>query len=548
MTKIALLTLAILGAALPAAWSAREKAAARRITAAGISAHVRFLADDLLEGRAPASRGSELAMRYIATEYERLGLEPAGDNGGWLQKFDIVGVTPSPVVPMTFSANGKTLALKPGTESVLAAGSQAESLAVKDADVIFVGYGITAPEQKWDDYQGVDVRGKVVLVMNNDPEADPKLFGGNTRLYYGRWTYKYEEAARHGAAGVIIIHTEHSAGYPWQVVQSSWGGEQFELPAHGEPRLQLRMWATEESSRAIAKLGGKDLDALRAAAEKRGFAAVPLGVKLSAAVKAKLSRVSTANVLGRLPGSDPKLKDQVVVVSAHHDHLGMHPGMKGDNIYNGALDNGTGIAAMLQLADALGSLTPRPKRSIVFAAVGAEESGLLGSQYFCEHPIVPAGRIAANLNIDGIDIWGRASDVGFIGLGKSTLDDVVVGVAKAQGRTVTGDEQPDKGSFYRSDQFNFAKIGVPAIYLEAGVRYPGHDADWGRALHETYTKERYHQPSDQIDATWKLEGAIEDVQLMAVALLRVADGVKLPEWHIGDEFEAARKTALQSTH
>ena len=548
MTKIVLLTIAAVATALPAAWSAREKAAARRITAAGLAAHVRFLADDLLEGRAPASRGSELAMRYIATEYERIGLEPAGDDGGWLQKFDIVGVTPSPIQPMTFSANGKTLVLKPGSESVLAAGSQTESMAVKDADVIFVGYGITAPEQKWDDYRDIDVRGKVVMVMNNDPEADPKLFGGNTRLYYGRWTYKYEEAARHGAAGVIIIHTEHSAGYPWQVVQSSWGGEQFELPANGEPRLQLRMWATEDSSRAIAKLGGRDLDELRRAAEKRDFKAVSLGVKLSAAIKAKLSRVHTANVLGRLNGSDPKLKDQVVVVSAHHDHLGMHIGMKGDNIYNGALDNGTGVSAMLELADALASVTPRPKRSIVFAAVGAEESGLLGSQYFCEHPIVPAGRIAANLNIDGVDIWGPASDIGFIGLGKSSLDDIVINVAKAQGRTVTGDEQPDKGSFYRSDQFNFAKIGVPAIYLEAGVRYPGHDAEWGRALHETYTKERYHQPSDQIDNTWKLEGAIEDVQLMAVSLLRVADSAKLPEWHAGDEFEAARKAALKSVH
>ena len=534
-------------AALPAAFSPREKSAARHVSAGALAAHIRFLADDLLEGRAPGSRGGELAMRYIAAQYERLGLKPIGDDGGYLQRFDIVGMKSEVTTPITVAAPGKKpLVLQPLVDSVVDAGRQEPALAVRDADVVFVGYGITAPEEKWDDFKDVDVRGKVLVVMNNDPEDDPALFAGKTRLYYGRWDYKYAEAARHGAAGVIIIHTDHSASYPWHVVQSSWTGPQFELPAKpSEPRVTLKMWATEDACRRLVALGGQDLDALRRAAERRDFRPVALGVKLSAAIKVALTRTRTANVVARLPGSDPKLASEAVVVSAHHDHLGMRDG-KGDVIYNGAQDNASGVAALLDMAEALSSLQPRPKRSIVFAAVAAEESGLLGSQYFCEHPPVAPGRMAANLNVDGLDIWGKTTDIGYIGLGKSSLDDVVTAVARAQGRQVTGDDRPDKGGFYRSDQFNFAKIGVPAIYLKAGVRLAGHDAAWGRALHEKYNDERYHQPSDQIDATWNLDGAVEDVQLMTVALMRIADAPKLPEWRHGDEFEAARLRALSA--
>ncbi|MDB4971387.1 MAG: peptidase [Myxococcales bacterium] len=546
MTKLVLLSILAVTAALPAAFSAREKAAAARISARTLSAHIGYLSDDLLEGRAPASRGSELAMRYIAAQYERLGLTPAGDDKGWLQHFDIVGLTSEVVTPITVTAGGKSLSIQPYAESVLAPGLQSEAMAIRDAEVVFVGYGITAPEQKWDDWKDVDVRGKVVMVMNNDPESDPQLFAGKTRLYYGRWDYKYAEAARHGAAGVIIIHTEPSAGYPWQVVQSSWSGQSFELPANGDPRVTLRMWTTEDASRRIAKLGGRDLDELRRSAEKREFKPVSLGVKLSAALKVKLEKVRTANVLGMLPGSDPKLKAEVVVVTAHHDHLGVRAAAKGsDKIFNGALDNASGVAAILNVAEAITAVEPRPKRSILFAAVAAEESGLLGSEYFCKHPVVAPGRMAANLNIDGLQIWGRASDIGFVGFGKSSLDDVVVGVARAQKREVTPDEMPEKGGFYRSDQFNFARIGVPAMYLKAGVRHPGHDAQWGKDLHEHFTKERYHQPSDQLDATWSFDGAVDDVQLMTVALMRIADAPKMPDWKRGDEFEAPRLKALK---
>ena len=545
MKPLALLGLAAATAAtatLPATWSAREKAAAKVVSANGLAAHVRFLADDLLEGRGPATRGSDLAMRYIAANFERLGLKPAGDNGGWLQSFDIVGMKGDVATPMTFSGGGKSFSLKNVEEGVMGPGEQKDAVAVKDAEVVFIGYGITAPEEKWDDYK-TDVKGKVVLLMNNDPERDPNMFGGKTRLYYGRWDYKYAEAARHGAAGVIIIHTEYSAGYPWQVVQTSWGGKSWELPQGSEPRLNLKMWATEEASKRIAALGGQDLDKLREAAESRDFKPVPLGVKMSAALSVKLEKSRTANVVGLLPGSDAKLKDELIVVSAHHDHLGKHEG-PGDQIYNGALDNASGVSAILQVAEAIATTDAAPKRSVLFAAVAAEEQGLLGSQYFCEHPTVPAGKIAANLNVDGINIWGKTSDIGYIGLGKSSLDDVVIAVAKSQGRTVNSDDQPEKGTFYRSDQFNFARIGVPAIYLKSGVHHPGHDAVWGRELHEKFTKTRYHQPSDQIDETWNLEGAVDDVRLMVVALLRVADAPKMPEWKKGDEFEAARKKAL----
>ncbi len=543
MKSLVLLAL-LTSVTLPAQWSAREKAAARVVNASTLAAHVRFLADDLLEGRAPATRGSDLAMKYIASSFERLGLKAAGDAGGWLQNFDIVGMKSDVTTPMTFAAGRKSLVLKPYDDSVVAPGEQKATVGIKDADVVFVGYGITAPEEKWDDYK-VDVHGKVVVVMNNDPERDPNMFGGKTRLYYGRWDYKYAEAARHGAAGVIIIHTEYSAGYPWQVVQSSWSGKNWELPQGSEPRVHLRMWATEDATKRLFALAGQDLDKLREAAESRDFQPVALGVKMSAGLAVKIERARTANVLAMLPGSDPKLASELVVVSAHHDHLGKHEGT-GDQIYNGALDNASGVSAILQIAEAIATSGTAPRRSLLFAAVAAEEQGLLGSEYLCEHPPVPAGKIAANLNIDGINIWGKTTDIGYVGLGKSSLDDVVVAVAKSQGRTVTPDDQPEKGAFYRSDQFSFAKIGVPAIYLSAGVRHPGHDVQWGRDLREQYIKTRYHQPSDQIDDTWNLEGAVEDVQLMVVALLRIADAPKLPEWKKGDEFEAARKKALAS--
>lgn len=534
---------------------AAEIAATSKIGARGLAAHIRFLADDLLEGRAPASRGDELAMRYVAAELERIGLQPYGDGAGaargYVQRFPLVSLRSRVVSAPVVRARGGEVKLRVGDDTVVVGGAQKASARLKDVPLVFVGFGITAPEEQWDDYAGVDVRGKAVVILNNDPSSDPKRFGGTTRLYYGRWDYKYAEAARHGAAAAIIVHTTPSAGYPWQVVQTSWSGTAFELPATGEPRLEARLWITEDRARDLLKKGGvaEPLEALTARAEQPGFRALPLDGKLSLELAVELQRVETGNVLGLLPGADPAVASELLVVTAHHDHLGRQleaapaHGAR-DDVYNGALDNASGVGALLTLAEALAEA--RPRRGVLFASVGAEESGLLGSAYLCAHPPVSPGKIAANLNIDGINIWGRTRDVTFIGLGKSSLDEVVRGVAAEQGRVVNPDQFPDRGSFYRSDQLNFARIGVPAIYLSNGVEFPGHDVAWGRARVDEYIKSRYHQPSDQIDASWSLDGAIEDLRLEAAALLRVANDPAMPTWRAGDEFEAARKRALES--
>jgi hypothetical protein len=523
--------------------SAPESAAAARLAPHDITPHVRFLADDLLEGRAPGSRGERLATRYIAAQMEAAGLAPGAEGGSFYQKVPLVGLSPKLPPTVTVTGAGKSVTLRVPSEVVVFSGTQEGEARVADAEVVFVGYGIVAPEYQWDDYKDVDLKGKVALVMNNDPESDPALFAGKTRLWYGRWDYKYLQAARKGAAAAIIIHTTPSAGYPWQVVESSNTGERFELPAGDEPRVRLKMWATEQASRQIATLGGKDLDALRAAAESRNARPVPLGVRLSLTVSSTVRRLEGENVIGVLPGSDARLKSEAVVFTAHHDHLGVRAPKDGDAIYNGALDNASGVALMLAMARAAAA-GPAPRRSLIFAAVTAEEQGLLGSEWYCRHPTVPPGRLAANINMDSVNNRGRTSDFGFVGYGKSSLDAVVDAVAAAQGRKVHGDPFPEKGAFYRSDQFNFAKIGVPAIFGRGGPTYVGRPADWGRQQQEEYERKRYHQPSDELDASWDLTGAVEDGQLLLVTGLRVANAPAVPSWKPGDEFEAARKRAL----
>jgi len=530
---------------IPPSWSGRERATAQLITADGLRAHTRFLADDLLEGRAPASRGGQLAVAYIHASLERLGLKPGAPDGTFLQTFPIIGLDSKvSTAPALLGPKGPlSPGLIPGDNFIITAGSQAPSASVKEAEVVFVGYGITAPEQAWDDYAGLDVHGKIVLVMNNDPEQDPSLFGGKTRLYYGRWTYKYEEAARHGAAGAIIIHTTPSAGYPWQVVQTSWSGEDFELPTEGEPRVALKMWMTDELAKRAVGLAGQDLDALRAKAMVRGFRAIPLGLKLTVGIQTRVRRLNTANVLAVLPGTDPKLRDEMVVFSAHHDHLGIKLAKGGDSIYNGALDNASGVAAILTAAEALVRATPGPRRSVLFAAVGGEESGLLGSEYLARHPPVSTGRLAANINIDCINIFGRTRDVEAIGLAKSNLDELVTAAVHSQNRVVVPDQFPDRGSFYRSDQLNFARIGVPAVYLKGGLDFVGRAPGWGREHVDEYIRTRYHQPSDELGADWDFDGAVDDVRLLTIIALRIADQPSLPAWRKGDEFEAARLRA-----
>ncbi len=542
---VATLTAAGLALIQPAVLTTEEKRAAETIQAHRLRADIRFLSSDLLEGRAPATRGDRLARAYMVSRFEAIGLEPGAADGSWYQPVDLVGVTSA--CPDELQVNGPAGSerLRFLDDYVAFSGLQAKEARIDDAEIVFVGYGIVAPEYDWDDYKGADLRGKVLLFMNNDPESDPDLFEGKKRLYYGRWDYKYAVAASRGASGAIIIHTPPSASYGWQVVQSSWTGEQMELPDEGQPRLQIKSWVTEEASRRIVRLGGKDLDALRASAESRSFRPVPLGVRLSLVLANEIQRRSSANVIGRLPGSDPTLARQAVLYTAHHDHLGLREGPDGAPvIYNGALDNASGLATMLAIAEAFVALPQRPPRSLLFASVTAEEQGLLGSEMLARQPPVPAGRLAAAINIDGVNIWGRARDVPVIGLGKSSLDEWIHAIAETQGRIVVPEAFPEKGSYYRSDHFNFARIGVPAAYIDTGTDVRGRPAGWGRERQEAWEAAHYHQPSDDLTPDWDLAGAVEDARLLLYLGLKVAEATVLPSWTPGDEFEAARQKAL----
>ena len=518
------------------------------INEASIRGHVRFLADDLLEGRGPGSRGDQVTQLYIATQFEALGLQPAAGNKEWLQPFPLVGVRTIAPPNVVFKNEGKTVSLKSVEDFMSTIGRPAEKARLQDAELVFVGYGIEAPEYDWDDYKGVDLTGKVLVMMNNDPASDPELFEGRRRLYYGRWDYKYEIAAQKGAAGAIIIHTTPSAGYPWQVIQTSWSGEEFELLGNNGKRLELKGWGTEKGLREVVKMSGFDLDDLREQAESRDFRPIPLGTTLSIELEGVVRKQNTANVLGLLPGSDPEASDEVLIYMAHHDHLGMgvERDLRGDNIYNGAVDNATGIAALLTMARAYSQMDPPPKRSILFAAVGAEEQGLLGSRFFAENPTLHPGKMAAVINMDGTNIIGRTHDVNVIGYGKSNLDAIVVAVAKTQKRIVTPDHFPDRGYYYRSDQFSLAKIGVPGVYLHSGIEVVGKPAGWGKQQLDKWVEKIYHQPSDEYSKDWDLSGALEDTRLLYEVGRRIANQANMPAWTAGDEFEAARKKAIES--
>ena len=529
-------------ATLPAAI---EQAARSTITRAALEAPIRFLSSDLLEGRGPASRGDQLTRLYLQTRLEGMGYQPAFANGAWQQPFDIVAMKGQFPKSWSFQGRNERVDLAWREDYVAVSGLQSESVSIDDAELVFVGYGIQAPEFHWDDFKGMNLTGKILVMMNNDPDWDPNLFAGKRRLYYGRWTYKYESAARQGAAGAIIIHTTPSAGYPWQVVQASSGGEQFELPAGNEPRVKVRAWATEEAVRRLLKASGYDLQKLTAAARSRDFHPVPLGIRSSISFTNKLASLQTANVGGVLPGSDARLGAQVVVLSAHHDHFGIgEADASGDRIYHGAVDNASGCAQVLAVAQALAALPERPNRSVLALLVAGEERGLLGSKYYVEHPTFAPGRIAANINIDGGNIFGRTRDATSIALGKSSLDDIAARVAAAQGRVVKGDQFPDRGYYYRSDQFSFARIGVPALFFDDGMDFIGRPAGWGREQREQWELHKYHQPSDRLDGSWNFDGMIEDAQLVMLSTWLIAQADALPTWKPGDEFEAARKQAL----
>jgi Zn-dependent M28 family amino/carboxypeptidase len=519
--------------------------AEQQINAPTLRSAIAFLSDDLLEGRGPASRGDQLARKWIATQFEALGLQPGGANGSWEQPVPMIGVKSEAPAAWSFHTRTGNVDLKWWDEYIAFSGVQEPSAALANAELVFVGYGIQAPEYQWDDFKGMDLKGKVLVIMNNDPDWDDALFAGKTRLYYGRWMYKYESAARQGAAGAIIIHTTPSAGYPFQVVQTSNSSERFGLPAEGEPRVPVEAWATEDAMKRLVAAAGHDLDKLREAARSRDFKPVPLGITTSIELHNTVRQVNSANVIGVLPGSDPKLAVEAVLVTAHHDHLGIgKPNAKGDTIYNGAEDNASGVAQILAIARAAASLPQHPARSLVFIGWAGEEQGLLGSQYYAAHPTVKPGLITAIVNYDGGAIWGRTKDVGLIGNGKSGMDDIAVEMAATQDRVVVPDQFPDRGSFYRSDQFNLAKIGVPALYFKRGIQVIGKPDGWGKQKSEEYEAKDYHQPSDELTPEWNFDGMVEDARLGFLCTMALANRPVGPQWKHGDEFEAARKRAL----
>jgi hypothetical protein len=551
---IALLALGCLSASARAQSEAIDRVTSR-IEASTLAGHIQFLADDLLEGRGPGTTGDALTQLYLETQFKIHGLQPIPGTPSYRQSVPMIGITSRPATNWKFQtkaaqASPQELVLKYFDDYIAVAGKSDPRIAIDQQELVFVGYGIQAPEYRWDDFKGQDLRGKILIMMNNDPEQDPDLFGGARRLYYGRWDYKYESAARQGAAGAIIIHTTPSAGYPFTVIQTSWTGEEFELRDSAGPRIDMKAWITDDAARSLVKFAGYDLDELRKRAESRDFQPVSLGLRLNTDIETEVRERVTANVLGFLPGSDSKLTSEHVVFMAHHDHLGIAEQRddKGDNIYNGAIDNASGTAALLTILQAISECQVRPRRSLMFAAVGAEEQGLLGSRFLAEQPVVPNGKLAALVNIDGINFLGPTRDVQVIGLGKSSLDSLVEAAAGKQNRKVVGDLEPSKGYYYRSDQFSLAKVGVPAVYLHAGHAVRGKPEGWGKEQLQLWTEKQYHQRSDEYDPSWDLSGAVEDLRLLTDVGLAAADAEKMQAWNPGDEFEGARIQAIQAAH
>jgi len=524
--------------ALVATTAVAQRPATLPVDTAALDAHLRFLASDLLEGRAPATRGGRLAAAYVAAQFQTLGLEPAGANGTYFQPVALVGMTPQPA----FSWG------KPGTapdtlayrDAFVAWAERPEADVSATGEVVFVGYGIRAPEWQWDDFKGADLRGKVLLMLVNDPGlVDTTIFLGKILTYYGRWTYKLEEAARQGAAGAVLIHTTESATYPWEVVRGSWSVEQFKLDQPQSPSLAFAAWVTESSARGALTKVGLNLDSLTRAAARRDFHPVPTGLTAAVRIHSALRRVESENVAARLPGaggrSDPRLASQAVLLTAHWDHKGIGPVVRGDSIYNGAEDNASGVAALLGAAKALTQL-PRPARSILFVATTAEESGLLGSEAYVQHPLVPLAQTAAVLNLDVTNVRGATRDIGALGMDRSTLGPVFETAARAESLKVGS--QPDvRGSFFRSDHFPFARAGVPALSIKPGIDFVGRPQGWGEEQENIYNQQRYHQPSDEYQPTFRYAGLAQEVRVTVRTARAIANDPTMPRWLPTSEFQ-----------
>jgi Zn-dependent M28 family amino/carboxypeptidase len=533
--------------AAPAAPAASTHTFSPDIAAADFGELVKTLASDEFEGRGPGTPGEEKTVEYIKAQFERIGLKP-GNGDSYFQIVPMTETTADAATTLKLDVDGKPRELKFGSEMVVGTRSGKPQISIKDSELVFVGYGVDAPEQKWNDYAGVDVKGKTVVMFVNDPgfhAKDDALFEGKRMTYYGRWTYKYEEAARKGAAAAIIIHDTEGASYGWDVVKNSWSGAQYDLRAADdpEPRLPAQGWITGDVAKSLFADAGLDLDALRVAANKRGFKAVPMKAKLSLDLKSTIAEKSSRNVVGLLPGKSRP--DEAIVYMAHWDHLGKHDGEAGDNIYNGAVDNATGVAGIIEIAEAFAKQQPAPERSLLFLAVTLEESGLLGSKYYVAHPSIALDKTVAVINLDAMGVSGKARDLTVTGMGSSELEDILKPIADKQGRSLHSESRPEAGGYFRSDHFNFAKAGVPALYVDSGDDLVEGGKAAGEAAAKDYNDNRYHKPGDQYDAaTWKLDGILDDLNAVYGVGRELTNSDKWPNWYKTNPFRAARDKML----
>ena len=529
--------------ALPAAAAAAMKS----INPERIRAHVRFLSHDLLEGRGTGQRGGDVAAEYIVTQFALYGLKPAGDGGAYLQKVPLVGVTTLPETTFAIvPEHGEPMKLKMRDDYV-AMDETLNKVAEIDAQIVFAGYGIDAPEYQWDDFKDADLRGKVLLMLVSEPPSqDEKFFKGRALTYYGRWTYKYEQAARKGAVAVILIHKTDMASYGWDVVRNSWSGEKSYLRTEA-PRLHSAGWVQLEVARKAVAASGLNLDDLMGKAKSRDFRPIPLSLRLRAHIESQVRPVQSSNVVALLPGSDPKLRAQAVMYTAHYDHLGIRPAQEGDNIYNGAADNATGCAILLELARAFASSSQKPRRSILFAAVTAEEQGLRGSEYLGQKPPIPAQDIMLDLNFDDVPPLGEPEEAELVGSERTTFYPVVAATAREFGLVIRPDARPEAGHYYRSDHFSLARVGVPAFSVNEGQKFKGHPAEWGQQQAEEYTAKHYHQPSDEYHSEMDFTGGAKMARFGFALGWKAASQPGRIGWKSGDEFEAARKASLAGT-
>jgi Zn-dependent M28 family amino/carboxypeptidase len=511
--------------------------------------HTRTLSSDEFQGRAPGTRGEDLTVAYITDQFRRMGLRPGNTDGTYVQRVPLIGLTPAPS-PLTLRKGNEQRQFAWKDDVVAWTTHQAPSAAVDESEIVFVGYGVEAPEYDWDDYKGMDLRGKTLLMLVNDPpvpdpanetELDPKVFGGRAMTYYGRWTYKFEMAAEKGAAAAFIVHETEAAGYPFSVIQAR-TGEQFGLvaPDHNLSWPAVQGWVTLERARDLLRMAGQDFGTLKARAATREFRPVPLGIRASMTLNNTMRRVESRNVIARLDGRDPVLRTEFVAYTAHWDGLGIGPAVNGDIVYNGAVDNAIGVGGLIETARAFTKLPTPPKRSVIFLATTAEEQGLLGSEYYTDSPVYPLARTAAAINIDGLNVNGRTSDVLLVGFGDSELDDYVRDAAGEQGRLVRADPEPEKGYIYRSDHFNFAAHGVPVVAAQPGMDFLGKPKGYGDKVRTDYNMRDYHQPSDIVRPDWDLTGAREDLKILFAVGYRVAEADRMPQWKKGSEFSSSR--------